>query len=292
MSDSRYSAWAWKGLEQNPGGLSRHLIDTEWEGHPARTMDSNHKQDNLHRIVILNPKGGSGKTTLATNLASYFAKRGPPPTLVDCDPHGYSKRWLSRRSRERPKIYGVSAFEHCAKAGRQSEIHAWPGSSHLIVDLPAAIPDDQLFYQTYDADSILIPVLPSEIDIYCAARFIADLLLFAQLDRRNRNLAIVANRTRRHTRSYRMLMRFLTSLEIPIIAELRDSQNYVHAAALGLGISELPAYKVRQDVEQLMPIITWLDNWRMRRLDAFSTSGFEHAPSSEVLTPAMARQNR
>ena len=156
----------------------------------------------------------------------------------------------------------------------------------MIVDLPAALPDDQLYYQTYDANSILIPVLPSEIDIYSATAFIANLLLIAQLDRRNRNLAIVANRTRQNTRSYRMLMRFLTSLEIPIIAQLRDSQNYVHAAAEGIGVFEMPAYKSRMDVERMEPIIAWLDKWRMRKLDAAASPEFEHTMGSEVLTPA------
>lgn len=255
-------------------------------------MDSNPHRDNLHKIVVLNPKGGSGKTTLATNLASFFAKRGPPPTLVDCDPLGYSMRWLNNRSAERPKVYGVAAYEHCITGGRSSELHAWPGSRHLIVDLPAALPEEQLYYQTYDANSILIPVMPSEIDIYSAARFIANLLLVAQLDRRNRNLAIVANRTRQHTISYRMLMRFLTSLEIPIIAELRDSQAYVHAAAQGIGIYEMPEYMVRKDVEQMDSIIAWLDNWRMRKLDAVATTSFEHAPSAEVLTPVLTRPDR
>ncbi len=89
-----------------------------------------------------------------------------------------------------------------------------------------------------------------------------------------------------------MLMRFLTSLEIPIIAKLRDSQNFVHAAARGVGIYEMPAYLVRKDIEQMDQIIAWLDNWRMRRLDAAATARFEHAPSAEVLTPAAARQNR
>lgn len=255
-------------------------------------MDSIHDSDNLHKIVILNPKGGCGKTTLATNIASYFALRGPPPTLVDCDPHGYSMRWLSRRSDDRPRIHGFAAYEHCTSEGRRAELHAWPGSEQMILDLPAALPDDQLYYQTYDANSILIPVMPSEIDIYSAAGFIANLLLIAQLDRRNRNLAIVANRTRKRTKSYRMLMRFLTSLEIPIIAELRDSQNFVHAAALGLGICELPSYKTRQDLEELAPVIAWLDSWRMRRLDAAASSAYEHSPSSEVLTPAMVRPAR
>ena len=257
--------------------------------HPAGTMDSNPNRDDLHKIVVLNPKGGSGKTTLATNLASYFARRGPPPTLIDCDPHGYSMRWLNNRPAQRPKIYGIAAYEHCTQAGKGTELHAWPGSRQMIVDVPAALSDDQLYYQTYDANSILIPVVPSEIDIYSAAGFIANLLLVAQLDRRNHNLAIIANRTRQNTKSYRMLMRFLTSLEIPIIAELRDSQNYVYAAAYGIGIYEMPAYKVKKDVERMDPIITWIDNWRMRRLDAAASGNFEHAPSAGVLTPALGK---
>jgi len=255
-------------------------------------MNSNLNRDNLHKIVILNPKGGSGKTTLATNLASFFARRGPPPTLIDCDPRGYSVRWLNNRSAKLPKVYGVAAYEHCAQNTRDAELHAWPGSQQLIVDLPAALPEQQLYYQTYDADSILIPVMPSEIDIYAAASFIADLLLVAQFDRHKHNLAIIANRTRERTRSFQMLMRFLTSLEIPIIAQLRDSQNYVHAAAQGIGIYEMPAYKVRKDVAQMDSIITWLDNWRMRMLDSVATPDFEHLPSEELLTPALARHRR
>ena len=250
-------------------------------------MNSNLHRDDLHKIVILNPKGGAGKTTLATNLASYFARRGPPPTLIDCDPRGYSTRWLNNRPAERPKIYGVAAYEHCTQKSLDSQLHAWPGSRQLIVDLPAAIAEDQLYYQTYDADSILIPVMPSEIDIYSAASFIADLLLVAQFDRRNRNLAIVANRTREHTISLRKLMQFLTSLEIPIVAKLRDSQNFVRAAAHGIGIYELPEYLAKKDIERMDPIIEWLDNWRMRKLDAAATPAYTHVRDEEVLTPAL-----
>jgi len=288
--DSRNSAWAWKGLEYRTGGLSRHTIDTE-RGHPLSTMDSIPHRHSLHKIVILNPKGGSGKTTLATNLASYFAKRGPPPTLVDCDPYGFSMRWLDKRPAGQPKIYGVSAHEHCAHAQGYSQLPAWFGSRQLIVDLPAAVGEKQLYDRTYDADSILIPVVPSEIDIYAAASFIADLLLVAQIDRRDRKLAIVANRTRKNTTSYRMLMRFLTSLQIPIIAQLRDCQSYVHAAARGVGIYDMPVHKVRQDIEEMDSIIAWLDQWRMRKLDAVATAGFQHISGAEVLTPALSRNH-
>jgi chromosome partitioning protein len=252
-------------------------------------MDITSQRDSPHKIVILNPKGGCGKTTLATNLASYFALHGPPPTLVDCDPRGYSMRWLDKRPSQRPKIYGLEAENFCTQTDQHFQMRAWPGSKYLIVDLPAALSPEQLFDQTYDANSILIPVVPSEIDIYAAASFIADLLLFAQLDRRNRNLAIIANRTRQNTRSYRMLMRFLTSLEIPIIAQLRDSQNYVYATANGIGICDMPAYRARKDLEQLELIVDWLEKWRMRRLDAVASARFMHQPGSEVLTPAASK---
>ena len=254
-------------------------------------MEINPDRGNLHKIVILNPKGGSGKTTLATNLASYFARRGPPPTLIDCDPLGYSMRWLDNRSKQAPKIYGFAAHDHCTEQGKGTELHAWPGSRQMIVDLPAAIPENQLYYQTYDADSILIPITPSEIDIYSAARFIANLLLVAQFDRRKRNLAIVANRTRKHTISFRMLMRFLTSLDIPVIAKLRDSQVFVHAAAHGIGVCDMPAYLVKHDMEQLEAIVQWLDNWRVRKLEATAAESLKQAPTAETFTPAMARHD-
>lgn len=252
-------------------------------------MGSNSDRNNLHKIVILNPKGGSGKTTLATNLASYFAMSGPPPTLLDRDPLGYSMRWLNRRPHNAPKIHGAAPAVLNGERFDRAEAHAAPGSAQLIVDLPAGIPDDQLYHHTIDADSILIPVMPSEIDIYSASRFIAALLLVAQHDRRNRNLAIVANRTRANTRSYKMLMRFLTSLEIPIIAKLRDSQNFVFAAAEGIGIYEMPAYRVKKDIEQMDPLVSWLERWRMRKLDAAATPEFEHVIGAEILTPASTR---
>ena len=252
-------------------------------------MDITSHRDSPHKIVILNPKGGCGKTTLATNLASYFAMVGPPPTLVDCDPHGYSMRWLHKRPSGRPKIFGIAAENFCTRTEKRLQLRAWPGSNYLIIDLPAALSADQLFDQTYDANSILIPVVPSEIDIYAAASFIADLLLIAQLDRRNRNLAIIANRTRQNTTSYRMLMRFLTSLEIPLVAQLRDTQNYVHAAANGIGICEMPQYRVKQDMEQLHLIVAWLEKWRMRKLDAVASARFKHFPGAEVLTPASSK---
>lgn len=216
--------------------------------------------DNPHKIVILNPKGGCGKTTLATNLASYYALRGPPPTLIDCDPQGFGMGWLEKRPAHLPAIYGIRGYGTGVDASAAPHLEVPPDSRTVIVDLPAAIPHEQLYAYTCLADSLLLPIQPSEIDVYSATRFIAELLLDVQLDRNERRLAIVANRVRTRTKSYQMLMRFLSSLKIPMIATLRDSQNYVQAAAQGIGICELPYHKIKNDIRHMNAVFSWLDN--------------------------------
>ena len=139
-------------------------------------------RDDLNKIVILNPKGGCGKTTLATNLASYFALRGPPPTLVDTDPRGYSTRWLERRSPDRPRIIGITNTDFSLRGKR-----AWPfrtpkDAGAVIIDTPAALGQRRISELTNDADCILIPILPSKFDIDATTKFIAELLLLTDLD--------------------------------------------------------------------------------------------------------------
>jgi len=231
----------------------------------------------LQKIVVLNPKGGCGKTTLATNLASYFALRGPVPTLLDCDPQGFSMSWLEKRSAKRQPIYGIAAYKKVANATRSWHLRVPNESSHLIIDTPAALENPQVHDLIYDADNILIPVLPSPIDIRYAARFIADLMLVAQIERGNRKLAIIANRTRSNTRSLKQLMRFLTSLRIPLVAILRDSQNYVRAADRGIGVYELPHYKASRDIEDLSAVVGWLDKRQVSRIE------------TTIMTPSEAR---
>lgn len=244
------------------------------------------ERHDLHKIVVLNPKGGCGKTTLATNLASYYALRNSPPTLMDCDPQGFSMRWLDKRPTSRPVIHGVNASEKIVHLADMFQLEVSPDSDTVIFDLPGNVDYDKIHAVTYDANSILIPVLPSAIDVYSATRFIAELLLVTQ---RKRQLAVVANRTRQNTKSFQMLRRFLTSLQIPLIAVLRDSQNYVHAVGQGLGICEMPAYKVSKDIGQLQLIIDWLDKRHMRQLDDATTPTFEHLPGAQVLTPVLYR---
>lgn len=209
----------------------------------------------LHKIVILNPKGGCGKTTLAINLASYYALHGPPPTLIDNDPNGYTVSWLRRRPQDRVAIHGIANYGLSIRTTRSWQLRIPDESSTVIIDTPAALDRHEIRELTYDADAILIPVLPSAIDVGFATGFIAELLLQTQFER---PIAVVANRTRKNTDSLKMLLRILDSIETPIISVLRDSQNYLHAADRGLGIYEMPHHKVKDDVEQMDEVVGWL----------------------------------
>ncbi len=251
-------------------------------------MDRIGQLHDMHRILVLNPKGGSGKTTLATNLAAAYAERGARPTLIDCDEQGYALRWLEKRPPDKAPIHGIAAYEDPTTTLASLTHRAHPESRTAIADLPAAIPTGQLYTYTAVADSILIPIVPSQIDVYSASRFIAELLLDAQLDRREQKLAIVANRVRSHTRSYKMLQQFLASLSIPMIGTLRDTQTFVHAAGKGIGICELPPYQVRDDIVQIRAIVAWLEKWRSRRFEAFNPLPLA-ATESEEWMPSLSR---
>jgi chromosome partitioning protein len=196
------------------------------------------------------------------------------PTLVDCDPQGFSIRWLERRSHTRPPIHGIAAYQDSPAVTRTWQLRIPEETRRIIIDSPAALDNRQIHDLIYDATNVIIPVMPSPIDIRYAARFIAELLLVTQLDRGEIKVGIVANRTRKNTKSLLKLMRFLTSLKIPVIANLRDSQNYVAAVGRGIGIYELPDYKARPDIAEMSRIIAWLDRWRIRGEDA----GLRSAP--------------
>jgi chromosome partitioning protein len=226
----------------------------------------------MQRILVLNPKGGSGKTTVATNLAGYFATQGDHPLLSDNDPQGSSTRWLKKRTTEQPLIHGVAAFERNSRVTRAWALRIPPDAGHVIVDTPAAVPPQELSDITKNADAIIVPVLPSDIDIHACSKCIADLLLIAKIRREENRIGVVANRVKRNTLIYQSLMRFLASLRIPIIATLRDSQNYVRAAEQGVSIHEMKPSTVAQDVEDWVSLLAWLkdkelDNAGLRQSD-------------------------
>jgi chromosome partitioning protein len=212
----------------------------------------------MQRIIVLNPKGGSGKTTIASNLAACYAVNGHRPALMDLDPQGSSMRWLRKRPDDSPPIHGIAGFERSATVTRSWQLRVPTECTAVIVDTPAALEAHALPEITRGADAVLVPVMPSDIDIHATAKCIADLLLVAKIRRSDHRIGIIANRVRANTLVSQSLMRFLNSLDIPLVATLRDTQNYVRSAEAGVGIYEMPRWQVQQDVDHWRQLAEWL----------------------------------
>jgi chromosome partitioning protein len=216
--------------------------------------------------LVISSKGGSGKTTLTTNLASYFAVNRIPTAVMDYDPQGSSLNWLKSRTNQAPRIHGANAAPQ--RTGlRSMGMHVPEGTRQLIVDGPAGASGLLLQEMIARAHAILIPVQPSAIDIHATANFVRDLLVVGRLRARNVRLAVVANRVRRATPVYQPLERFLNSLGLPFLTRLADSEVFVQAAETGLGIFEMDPIVTAAEREQFMPIIQWADPEYKARAD-------------------------
>jgi chromosome partitioning protein len=237
----------------------------------------------MQRIVVLNPKGGSGKTTLAINLAAYFAGRGDNTLLIDRDPQGSATRWLRKRKAPQPEIKGIATFERDSRTTMSWQMRVPEGTQKIVVDSPAAVEARAMPELTRDAQKVIVPVLPSDIDIHAASRCIADLLLVAKIKRAENRIGVVANRVRKNTLMFQALMRFLEKLDIPVIATIRDSQNYVRAAEQGVGIHEMKAYTVREDVAQWETLLAWLEP---ERVLADQPAPLQEQPAPEAVPAA------
>jgi chromosome partitioning protein len=255
-------------------------------------MDQPTLQPQMQKILILNPKGGSGKSTIAANLAAYYAWKGLRVALMDHDRQGSSMRWLKVRPAELPPIHGIAAYEKKLGVTRTFALRAPPGTERLVIDTPAAVPSLQMPELTNDANAIIVPVLPSEIDIHAASRCIADLLLVAKIHRSEHRIVIVANRARRYTKAYTSLMRFLQSLRIPVAAVLRDSQAYVRSAECGMGIHEMKGALLQDDLDSWKPLIDWLERRTPEPSLLLAELAAAHEPTRgtvEVLAPHLSR---
>src|ERR671923_1771743 len=186
--------------------------------------------------LVINPKGGSGKSTIATNLAAYFAAARIPTALMDYDPQGSSLNWLRQRPAGLPRIHAANAAP--AKPGRMRSVdmRVPEETRELVIDAPAGASGLLLQEMLLRTHCILIPVAPSSIDIHATANFIRDLLLTGKIRTHNIRLAVVANRVRKSNPVYQPLERFLNSLNLPLLARLSDSDVFVTAAESGLGI--------------------------------------------------------
>ena len=201
-------------------------------------------------IVVANPKGGVGKTTLSTNLAGYLASRGRSVMLGDVDRQQSSKTWLGLRPAGLPKI---ASWE----VSRDDIVRPPKGTTHIVLDTPAGLHGKRLDEVMKLADKVLIPLQPSIFDIHATHEFVTDLLA----NRRNAKtqIGVVGMRTREGTISTDQLRTFLRGVSVPLIGFLRDTQNYVHLAAHGLTLWDVASTRFQADREQWEPITIWVN---------------------------------
>ena len=209
----------------------------------------------MRHIMVLNPKGGCGKSTLATNIASYFATEGAAVALADYDPQRSSLDWLARRPENRPTIAGIAGFEDGLR-------HAPRNADFLIIDAPARSHGAELVDLVKHAETIVVPVLPSTIDMQATTTFLEELRGVSKVARKQAKIAAVANRVRDNTLIFDDLDEYLTKAKIPYVAALREAQNYVRAYTRGIGIFELPEYLAWPDWDDWEPLTAWLRSKR------------------------------
>ena len=201
-------------------------------------------------IVVANPKGGVGKTTLSTNLAGYLATRGRAVMLGDADRQQSSRTWLGLRPAGLPRI---AAWE----ASDGDVVRPPRGTTHVVLDTPAGLHGKRLDEIMKLADKVLIPLQPSIFDIHATHQFIDELLAHRRSSKVQ--TAVVGMRTREGTISTDQLRTFLKGVDVPLLGFLRDTQNYIHLAAHGLTLWDVASTRFQGDREQWEPIITWVN---------------------------------
>ncbi len=205
--------------------------------------------------MVLNAKGGCGKSTLTTNIAVAFAREGRQVCIADYDPQRSSLDWLAQRPADLPAISGVAAFEEGLRnVARNTDI--------LVIDAPARVHGTELNELVRRAETIVVPVLPSSIDMKACSHFMGELLEIGKVSRKQARLAVIANRVRENTLVFEELDQYLTKLKVPYLGSLREAQNYVRAYARGMGVLELPEYLAWPDWKQWQPINEWLESKR------------------------------
>lgn len=206
----------------------------------------------MRSILVVNPKGGCGKTTIATNLATYYAVWDVSTALIDLDPQQSTMEWLRVRPKNENKIQGFN--------GLKGKIYPDSATERVIYDAPARTDNQKVARLIKLVDVVLIPVLPSAIDMRVAASFVADIVARVRKNNSKAIIGVVANRTQKNYQSYKVLMRFLKTLNIPVVGSLRNSQNYIKAADTGVGIFEMTVSEVDKDMKEWAPIIKWVEN--------------------------------
>ena len=205
----------------------------------------------MRAVLVANPKGGAGKTTLATNLSGYFANNGEKTTLCDLDRQQSALRWMAFRDASLPPLTGYFA-------GNQISVSLPTEADWVVVDAPAGLQGYKLSDYLRAVDKVVVPLVPSIFDMAATEDFLNSIR--TEMRSQRTKVGIVAMRVDPRTKAASMLEEFLTHFDIPIVAYIRNTQNYVNVAAAGATIFDPPRAKHRRDVEQWATLVEWLKN--------------------------------
>lgn len=206
-----------------------------------------------HVVVVMNPKGGVGKSTLSTNLAGYYANRGKQVMLGDVDKQQSAREWLKLRPA------GVAPIQSW-DVERGKPAKPPKEATHIVLDTPAGISDKLLDYVIKPANRVIIPLQASMLDILATKHFLETMAHDKTVLGSDALIGVVGMRVDSRTRAYDELQRFLETLGLPILGNLRNTQNYVYLAARGLTLFDVNPHRVEQDLAQWEPILKWLDS--------------------------------
>ena len=200
-------------------------------------------------IVVANPKGGAGKSTLATQIAGYLASVGKAVTLGDLDRQQSSRQWLDIRPAQLPRI---APWE----ISRDAIAKPAKGTTDAVIDTPAGLHGARLDAAMKVADMIVVPLQPSLFDMQATHAFVRELRGHKRADKVR--VGLVGMRVKEHTIANERFQEFVATLGVPVITSLRDTQNYVHLAAHGLTLFDVAPGRVERDLAQFAPLARWL----------------------------------
>ena len=216
----------------------------------------------VRRILIINGKGGCGKTTIASNLAVAYACQGTPVALLDNDPQASSTHWASLRDDTLPPVHLVAKHERPSMYQTQAFQHRLPNDTEVvIIDGHSNARGRDLESLLRETDVILVPLLPSSIDIRAGGRFLTELLTHRIYRAAPRPVGVIANRIQPNTETHDKLMNFIDCLDVPVVAQFRDSPVYTDAVETGMGVVDMRDVRAaRKETAQWKKLITWIDD--------------------------------
>ena len=204
------------------------------------------------KVLVASSKGGAGKTTIATNLAAYYAVDGKNTVLVDADRQGSSQRWAEKRAGMPNAVLGLSGLR------RDWPKHVPEDAERVVIDSPAGIRSGEVGEYLDEVDAVIVPILPSAIDLEAAEPFLAELAHLSPIKRGKVPVALVANRLKPWTNASQQAIDAIKRFPFPIVAELRDTQGYVLASELGKSIFDYNSEVVRSHQDDWSKLLRWL----------------------------------